>query len=195
MATTSASYSPAQRRLHWIVAILIFALIAVGLYIPTISDDPAWNDYKMRVYDVHKWTGILVLVLALGRLALRLRRPVAPDPGLLPWERTLSKVVHGSLYALMIAMPLLGWTSSSALGFPVVWFGVLPLPDLVPRHTELGFALLRAHQTLAWALIALLALHVAGALWHAVVRKDGVLRRMTGGAAPGDVRAEGQARG
>jgi cytochrome b561 len=183
MDHAAPAYGPTHRALHWIMAALIFGLIAVGLYIPTIGDAPELEAYKMRVYDLHKWTGIAVLALVLWRLAIRLRRRPEPAEGLAPWELKASKIAHAALYALMIAMPLTGWTSSSALGFPVVWLGVLPLPDLVPRHTELGFFLLAVHQTLAWVLIPLLAAHVAAVVWHVAVRKDGVLRRMVSGGA------------
>jgi cytochrome b561 len=182
MATADGAYGRTHRALHWIMAALIFGLIGVGLYIPTIPDDPAFNDYKMRVYDLHKWTGIAVLALAVWRLVIRVRRPPAPAEGLADWERTASKAAHWAIYALMIAMPLTGWTSSSALGFPVVWLGVLPLPDLVPRNADLGFALLAVHQTLAWVLIPLLTIHVFAVVWHVAVKKDGVLQRMVSGA-------------
>lgn len=182
MPKPQATYAPTQRALHWVMAALIFALIGLGLYIPTIeTPTEELKAWKMQVYDAHKWTGIVVLALALWRLRLRLRRPVAPAPGLTGWERRASSVTHRLLYALMIAMPLAGWASSSALGFPITLFGVLPLPDWVPVNTPLGFALLRVHQNLAWVMIGLVALHLGAVAMHRFVWRDGVLARMTGG--------------
>lgn len=179
MRTESSDYAPLQRGLHWGMAAIIFGLILVGLWIPTVSAETD-RAFKDQLYLIHKSFGAILLALALVRLAVKLRRPVAPVEGLTAFERMASRRTHQLLYALMIAMPLAGWTSSSALGFPVVVFGVLPLPDLVGRNSELGFALLAAHQNMAWVLIAVLALHVGAAVFHHTVRKDRVLRRMLG---------------
>ncbi len=183
MPTPSSDYAPVQRALHWLMAAMIFGLIGVGLWIPTVGDDPADRPFKDLLYDIHKWTGIVVLALAVWRLRLRMTRPVADVPGLTRFEAFASRRAHQLVYLLMILMPLTGWASSSALGFPVVWLGVLPLPDIAPRDTALGFRLLDVHRTLAWTLIVVLAVHVGAALRHHFVQKDGVLRRMLGGAS------------
>ena len=103
--------------------------------------------------------------------------PPLPD-NLKPYERRLAHFSHVALYTLLFAIPLSGWTMSSARGFPVSWFGFLQLPDLVPKSRPLYDALLLTHQTLAWFLFAVVALHVAGALKHHFIHRDDVLRRM-----------------
>jgi cytochrome b561 len=181
MPTPAPDYAPLQRRLHWIIAAAMFALILVGLWIPTVNAETD-RAFKDQLYMLHKSTGMVVFALAVWRLVVKLRRPVAPAEGLTPFEAAASRYAHKALYALMIAMPLAGWTSSSALGFPVTVFGALPLPDLVPKNAPLGFFLLAVHQWLAWVLIPLLAVHVAAAVYHYVFRGDRVLQRMLGKA-------------
>jgi cytochrome b561 len=179
MPTPVSDYSALQRGLHWTMAGAMIALIGLGLWIPTV-DAETNRTFKDLLYAIHKSVGAIVLGLALWRIAVKLIRPVAPVPGLTPFEAVASKTAHLLLYALMVAMPLAGWMSSSALGFPVWIFGVIPLPDLVPVNTDLGFALLRAHQNMAWLLIAVLVAHVGAAGFHHVVRRDRVLLRMLG---------------
>lgn len=179
MPTPVSDYSALQRGLHWTMAGAMLALIGLGLWIPTVNAETD-RGLKDLLYMIHKSVGAIVLALALWRIAAKLIRPVAPVPGLTPFEAVASKSAHLLLYALMVAMPLAGWMSSSALGFPVRVFGVVPLPDLVPVNTDLGFALLRAHQNMAWLLMAVLAVHIGAAGFHHVVRRDRVLLRMLG---------------
>jgi cytochrome b561 len=95
-----------------------------------------------------------------------------------PWQRRAARGVHALLYLLALAVPLAGWAYSSAAGFPVVLFGVLPLPDWVAADRELAAALKPLHKALAYTLAAGIALHVAAALKHQFVDRDGLLRRM-----------------
>lgn len=171
------SYGPARRALHWASALVVFGLFPVGWYMFRLDS----SDLKYALYDWHKWFGMVVLAFMLARLVLRRLRPVAPDPSLTPLERRVSAAVHAALYALLVAIPLAGWAGSSALGFPVVWFGVLPLPDWVPENRDLGFALLAVHRAMTWALLALVVLHLAGVAYHVFVKRDGVLARMARG--------------
>jgi cytochrome b561 len=94
------------------------------------------------------------------------------------WQQRVSALTHGLMYALFFAIPLAGWAYSSAAGFPIVWFGVLPLPDFVPVDKALAEAIKPWHEGLAWALIALVALHLAAALKHHFIDRDGLLSRM-----------------
>jgi len=120
-----------------------------------------------------------VLLLTVGRLLWRWRHPPPPLPGtVVRWEAALAPIAHWALLLLLLAMPISGWLMSSAAGVSVIWFGVLPLPDLVPRDTALFEALRTTHHLLARVLIAVLILHVAAVVHHDVVRRDGVFRRM-----------------
>ena len=113
------------------------------------------------------------------RLAWRLTHPVPPVPAdLSPALATLSRATHNLLYAVLIVLPLLGWANASSRGWAVKLFGVAPLPSLVAKGSLLGHSLGDVHATLATALLAIVALHVSGAFYHAVVLKDRTLQRM-----------------
>lgn len=134
---------------------------------------------KLEIYNWHKWIGLTVLLLTFARLAWRWRVPPPPLPRTVAaWERKLAPLVHWSLLALLLAMPLSGWLMSSAAGVSVIWFGVLLLPDLVPRDPGLFDALRLAHHLLARLLIAVIVLHVAAVVRHDILRRDGIFRRM-----------------
>ncbi|MCS6945127.1 MAG: cytochrome b [Sutterellaceae bacterium] len=181
---SSGRYTRTAIVLHWTVAALIVVAFPLGLYMQTLEFSPA----KLRLYSYHKWIGVTVFALALLRLAWRLTHPAPPLPQhASAWQRRAAAVTHGALYALMLAIPLSGWLMSSAKGVPTVWFGVLPLPDLVGRDEVLAATLKRLHMTLNYTLAVLVAAHVAAALKHHLVDRDDVLRRMLR-VAPGDQR-------
>jgi cytochrome b561 len=94
------------------------------------------------------------------------------------WQAVLAPIAHWALLVLLLAMPLSGWTMSSAAGVSVFWFGYIPLPDLVPRDPALFDALRTTHYILSRLLIAVLVLHVAAVVHHDLLRRDGVFRRM-----------------
>ncbi|MFT8244420.1 cytochrome b [Roseomonas sp. BN140053] len=171
---TAMRFSPAQRVLHWVMAACILAMLFIGVgMVSTISAR------YLTLVSIHKPLGIAILVLALLRLGLRLRRGAPPLPADLPEPmRLAAQLSHVALYGLMIAMPLLGWAMLSAEGMPVVLFGGLRLPPILPPGLEL-YALLRAaHGYLAYAFFAVILLHIGGALFHALVRRDGVFEAM-----------------
>jgi cytochrome b561 len=178
-ADRSAVRAPAPRYtltaigLHWLLALLILGTIGLGLVMTDLPLSPT----RLRLYNQHKWAGATVLALTLLRLGWRLgHRP--PPLQLAGWQRRAAPATHALLYGLALAVPLVGWAYSSAAGFPLVWFGVLPLPDWVPVDRELAAVLKLAHRALAYALAALVALHVAAALHHQFILRDGLLRRM-----------------
>jgi cytochrome b561 len=140
--------------------------------------DLPFSPSRLKLYNWHKWAGVTILALAAVRLAWRLtHRPPAPPP-MPAWQQRASALTHGLMYALFFAIPLVGWAYSSAAGFPIVWFGVLPLPDFVPADKALAEAIKPWHGRLAWALVVLVALHVAAALKHHFIDRDGLLSRM-----------------
>lgn len=168
-------YSMPAIALHWGVALLIFAAFPLGLYMVDLPLSPN----KLTLYSYHKWIGVTVFLLVVIRLSWRATHTPPPLPGrIAAWQRRASAVAHGALYALMVAIPLSGWLMSSAKGFQTVWFGVLPLPDLLERNRELADLLARVHQSLNYILAALVILHVAAALKHHFVERRPFLQRM-----------------
>jgi len=171
----NTTYTPVAKGLHWLMAVLILGLLALGIY---MSDLPL-SPQKLELYSWHKWFGVTVFLLLWLRLAWRVthRPPALPETLSAPM-RLAAHAGHAALYLLMLAIPLSGWLMSSAKGFQTVWFGVLPIPDLLPKNKELGDLLLELHQGLNLLLIALLLAHIAAALKHHFFDKDDVLVRM-----------------
>ena len=168
-------YTTTAITLHWLVALLILSTFPLGLYMVDLPLSPD----KLRLYSYHKWIGVTVFLLVVARLAWRLTHAPPPLPdGIAAWQRHASVAAHGLLYALMLAIPLSGWLMSSAKGFQTVWFGVLPLPDLLERNRALGDLLATVHQGLNYTLAALVILHVAAALKHHFVERRPFLQRM-----------------
>ena len=173
--TPPARYSSTAIFLHWLVAALVIGNFALGWYMHELPLSPA----KLRYYSYHKWVGVTVWAVVLIRVAWRLSHPVPPlPPGTPKWQVHAASFSHLALYALTLVIPISGWMMSSAAGFRVVYFGLLPLPDLVPKN-EAWFEYLRAvHEYFNWALLTLVLVHVAAALKHHYFDADDVLKRM-----------------
>ena len=163
-----------QRALHWIMALCLLAMLFIGVgMVSTIM--PKY----LALVSIHKPLGIAILVLALIRLAVRLRYGAPALPADLPEPMKLAAhLSHYALYALMIGMPLLGWAMLSAAAYPVAVFGGLWLPAILPQSNSLHSWLWDAHFYLAFAFFALILLHLSAALFHALVRRDGVFTTM-----------------
>ena len=173
-ALPSSRYSATAIALHWLLALGIAGSFVVGLYMVDLPLSPA----RLKLYNWHKWAGMVVLALSAWRLIERLvHRPPAELP-MAPWQRRLAQATHLAMYVLFFAVPLAGWAYSSAAGFPIVVFGVLPLPDFVPADRALAETLKPWHAWLSWAMAALVAGHVAAALKHHFVDRDRLLARM-----------------
>jgi len=173
--TTPASYTRPAITLHWLIALIIFVSFPVGLYMVGLPVSPA----KLKIYSYHKWAGVTVLLLALIRVLWRATHAAPPLPASVPpWQQALAGATHLLLYGLMLAIPVSGWLMSSALGFQTVYFGVLPLPDLVAKNKVLGEQLKFVHMFLNYTLAAMVFAHVAAALKHHLVDRDDVLIRM-----------------
>lgn len=168
-------YTAVAKSLHWLMAFLILGMLALGFY---MTDLPLSPD-KLQYYSWHKWAGVSVFLLVWIRLAWRLMFPPPALPaGLSSAMNLAAHAGHWALYALMVVIPLTGWLMSSAKGFQTVWFGVLPLPDLLAKDKALGDQLAQLHWALNVGLLLLIAGHAAAALWHHAVHKDDTLRRM-----------------
>ena len=167
-------FTPLQRLLHWVMAICIVAMLFIGVgFASTIA--PKY----LPLVAVHKTLGIAILVLALIRLAVRIRYGAPPLPASLPQPmRLAASLSHYVLYVLMIGMPLLGWGMLSAAGYPVVLYGNIRLPQILPQSDALHTVLWDAHFYLAFAFYAVILVHLSAAMFHALVLRDGVFESM-----------------
>ncbi|MBP7080672.1 MAG: cytochrome b [Rhodocyclaceae bacterium] len=167
-------YSTPAIVIHWVTAALIFVAFPLGKYMHGLPLSPQ----KLELYSYHKWLGVTVLLLFLPRLLVRLARP---SPALLPapqWQLKLAGITHTLLYLLIALVPLSGWLMSSAKGFPVVYLGIMPLPDLVGKDKEFDNFLKEVHEALSTGLALLVILHLGAAVKHHLIDKDGTLHRM-----------------
>ena len=168
-------YTSTAIALHWLMALLIFAVFPLGLYMHDLHLSPL----KLQLYSYHKWIGITVLMLAVLRVLWRATHTPPPLPDTIArWQRIASGVLHQSLYLLLFAVPMSGWLMSSAKGFKTVWLGVVPLPDLIGKNKELGHVLENVHQSLNYLLLLLVVAHIAAALKHKYLDRDEVMARM-----------------
>jgi cytochrome b561 len=174
MTATATAYGAGARTFHWLTALLVIAALAAGWTMGGMAFSPL----KLRVVSWHKWAGITVLLLTVLRLLWRQRHvppPLLPMPA---WQRRAAQWLHGLLYLLLLLQPVLGWATTSAAGIPVVWFGVLPLPDFVPKDRALAEQLGHLHGLLGLLLSLLIVLHLLAALKHHFHDRDDTLRRM-----------------
>ena len=169
-------FHPMARLVHWLMAILIISMLFIG--VSMVSD---LSPRHPLLIELHKATGLALLVLAIVRIGLRLTLPHPPLPTDLPaLQRVAAGASHLLLYVLMLAMPLLGWAMLSAGGYP----RPLQLPAIAPHDLHLYAVLRQAHGWAGYLLFATVLVHLGAALMHALVRRDGVLRSMW----PGHVR-------
>lgn len=172
---STTRYGATAITLHWLMALLLLGLCCVGVYMHELPLSP----WKLKVYSWHKWAGVTAFLLLLVRLAWRATHQPPALPGSVPlMQRSAARLVHVLLYLLMLAIPLSGWLMSSAKGFQTVYFGVLPLPDLLGKNSELGEQLKEVHEALNFLLLILVAGHAGAALKHHLIDRDDVLRRM-----------------
>ncbi len=165
------------RVLHWTMAAMILAMLFIGVAMVASLGQREW------LIALHRPLGFALLLLVLLRLGNRLRHAPPPLPIDLPrWQVRAAHASHWLLYALMLAMPLLGWAMLSAGGFPVQMTSALQLPPIAPRDPLLYAWLRSAHGWLAYALFATVLAHLAAALFHVWVRRDGVFASMARGA-------------
>lgn len=160
--------------LHWLTLLLIVAAYVLA----SMLEDMTLSPLKLKLYAWHKWVGMSVLMLLPLRLFLRFVDRFDHRHELTALEVKASAAMHGALYLLLIAVPVFGWLHSSAAGFSVVWFGVLPLPDLVGKDKALSELFKELHEGSVNLLVGLVVAHAAAALYHHHIRRDGVLARM-----------------
>ncbi|GAB2576310.1 cytochrome b [Dyella jejuensis] len=176
MTRSSTQFVLAARVLHWLMAIMILSMLFIGVgMVASVSERHAW------LIRIHKPLGIAILLLAVVRLIVRLRHPPPPLPADLPRLQKLAAYAsHYLLYALMLAIPLIGWAMLSAGGYPVMLGDTWRLPSIFPANAA-AFAILRhAHAWLAMLLFLTFLAHLGAALYHGLIRRDGVLSSMLG---------------
>lgn len=175
MAEPRNRYSTVSLSLHWLTAALVIAQIGL------VWAHEANEESGVRTFiDLHKSVGLSILVLTLVRLGWRLANPAIPLPAETPrWQKLAARGTHVLFYVFLIAMPLVGWAASSAAGRDIVWFGLFEWPLLpIGGGRETAGSLMEAHEIAGKLLIALVVLHVLGALKHHFVDRDNVLHRM-----------------
>lgn len=169
-------YTGLAKLLHWTIVVLLFMQFSIALTMPEIHRDTA----PERMINLHLSFGTLILFVAIILLAWRATHAEPPpEDGLPPWQVNSARVVHWLLYALLIVVPILGWVNASYRGFAVSLFGLFDLPALMAKRTP-GFGWTGdVHTVLAYyAMLTLVALHVAAGLYHYFIRRDRVLQRM-----------------
>ena len=164
--------------LHWLMALLLSALVVLGLYMTSLPE-VGFNTWKIRLILYHKQLGILALTLAALRLSWRVGNVLPALVETLPdWQKVAARFVHLCFYALMLALPVTGWLMSSATGIPVSVLGLFMLPDLVPYDDSLFRTLIDVHRYLGYALIVCMAVHIGAALRHHLLLRDSTLKKM-----------------
>lgn len=168
-------YTAIAITLHWGMAGLLIILFAAGLYMHDLPLSPR----KLQIYSWHKWAGVTAFILVLARLVWRIthRAPSLPL-GMPRLIQIGAHIGHAILYLLMIAIPLSGWLMSSAKGVQTMYFGILPIPDLLPKDKALGETLRIAHMSLNYLMAAVVVGHATVAIKHHLIDKDDVLARM-----------------
>ncbi|HQS97696.1 MAG: cytochrome B [Novosphingobium sp. 17-62-19] len=189
MTRHSQDFHPALRVLHGLMALAVLAMLFIGVGMVSTA-----GPLYPTLLALHRPIGIMILVLVLIRLPLRLATgaPVLPDDIAL-WQKRIAGRSHILLYAAMIGMPLIGWAMLSAGGYPVVVTKGFTLPPILPHDLALYALLREAHTVVALLFFALILGHLAAALVHGLVRRDGVLRSMTIGCSAAQPIAEGSA--
>ncbi len=170
---TISHFGLVSKGMHWLMALLIIGLLAVGLYMTNL---PA-GEQKSTLYGWHKSFGIIILVLALLRVIWSLSNKT-PSLNIVRYEQIAARCMHFILYILMIFMPLSGWIMSCAAGHPPSLFGMVTLPNIVAPNNELRDVFALMHQWIAYCLIVLIVIHVLAALKHHFIDKNDILRRM-----------------
>ncbi len=182
--TDSNRYSCVAIALHWIIALLIIAVFAAGYWMTDAVKEEATKELAYKTYDLHKATGIIILALSLFRLHWRLNHtaPAAPAGSSL-WETRIRNITHILFYVFIIAVPLFGWIMSSASGkYPISMFGLFEWPFIPLAHLSNAFEIKELfkemHELFAFAMMALVGVHIAAAIYHHKIKKDDVLKRM-----------------
>jgi len=175
LRNTSLSYGSVAKFLHWLVFILILTLILVGFFWQDTGDS------KYTVINIHKLIGLFTMLIVLVRIAWAINNTKPGYPMMARWEKIVLHATHGLIYLLLLAMPISGWVMATAAGYSPRLLGLaFPMPG-IPQDMALAGLANKAHFYFAWALIALVSLHILAALKHHFINRDNVLKRMMPG--------------
>lgn len=178
-SSVPARYTPTAMLLHWVLGLALIGLFGLGLYMKGLPFSPL----RLKLYNWHKWAGVALLTLSALRLLWRATHrppelPAVVENAMPRWQRAAHHATHHALYVLFFAVPLIGWAYSSAAGFPIVFLGQWQLPDFVPASHDLAEAIKPWHELSAYAMAALVLMHVGAALKHQWIDRDSLLTRM-----------------
>lgn len=170
--TETPGYAPSFRIIHWVIAVLVFAVWPLGMLLKYFRDD-----VKLDFYMLHESFGFLVLWCMLLRLGMRWCSNSLPARAK-DWTGKISLVVHVLLYIALIIMPVSGFLATNAHGFPLQWFGFIPIWSPLGRAPAIAPYFSILHTVTAWAILVLVCLHITGALFHRIIRRDDTFQRM-----------------
>jgi cytochrome b561 len=173
--TRTDHYPATSKLLHWLIAICVLTTAPVAIAMTRVDKGPTQD----ALYNFHKSLGVTILILMILRLLNRIvaGAPIA-HPGIEPWQKTASATVHTSFYALLLAMPIVGYIANSAYGAPTPFFGLFNIPPIVGENESLATQLFTLHRWVGYLLIVIVLVHVSAALYHTFIRRDEVLKRM-----------------
>lgn len=173
--TRTDGYPATSKWLHWLVAACVLLTAVVAITMVRLPEGPTQD----MLFVLHKSLGVLIFSLVVLRLANRLIRGAPlPAPGIERWQKAASSATHGTLYALLVAMPVVGYIGNSTFGAPTPFFGLFEIPPITPKNEPLSDALFVVHRWAGFLLIALVVMHISAALFHRFARRDTVLQRM-----------------
>src|SRR5262245_22044833 len=173
--TRTDHYPGTSKLLHWMVAACVLITAPVAIAMTNVGKGPTQD----ALYNLHKSFGVLILILMVLRLINRLAAgALAAEAEIEPWQKRVSSIVHTSLYVLLLAMPAVGYIANSAYGATTPFFGLFELPRIIGRNEELATQLFTLHRWAGWLVIILVLTHISAALYHHLVRRDEVLKRM-----------------
>ena len=186
MRNTEHRYGIIAQLLHWSVVALVATQFVLGVWAHSLPFSPT----RLALLAWHKSFGFLILGVLLLRLLWRQLSPPPPLPATMPpWQQRAAKLSHGLFYVILIAMPLVGWASSSASNLTVSVFGWFELPTLLAPDKALARQLITTHVVMSWVLLANIVVHAGAALWHHFHDKDDVLKRMLPFTSPSNRRS------
>jgi cytochrome b561 len=172
--TAQLQYGTTAKVFHWLIVALLAVQFPIGWLMPDLH-----RDMKPGVpMALHVSFGLTILVLITLRFVWRLTHPVSPESSLTGWQRLFSEGVHWLLYLLVFATTLTGWMFASFRGWTLSYFGLLPFPMLAPASQAYNRVIDGWHQVAEWSLLIVVVLHVATALVHRYVYRDGIMQRM-----------------
>jgi cytochrome b561 len=173
--TRTDHYPATSKLLHWLVAACVLTTAPVAIAMTRVGEGPTQD----ALYNFHKSLGVLILILMVLRLINRLAAgALAAEVEIEPWQKTVSSIVHTSLYVLLLAMPVVGYIANSAYGAATPFFGLFEVPAIVGKNEELATQLFTLHRWVGWLVVILALTHVSAALYHHFIRGDAVLKRM-----------------